>query len=641
MHFSHAHTRVAGRVVGACVALIASLLSMGLLSGQARATNTFCPDGSTTVWTGSGQWSDQGGWSNGLPTNSCDAVIQSGTVTLTTVSDHYGNEDTVGAKGLTIDPGATVVVQGESSDVIGDWYNATNLNVGVDGMTIDQGATLDIEASGATETPVQGGSTGGSANVTVDSFASSPANLTNNGTIVTSTSDAAWGESLNVGGTFDNAGTVTDQSGLLKLQGQQLPYVLDNSGSFTVDSGASATMVAGDGSRFTNTGSVANQGTFTLLQSMHWQQSGGTETGNPVEFTGGETLDDSAGAGNFEEITGCGTAATVTGTIPQGQTITVQPQTANCSGDNGQFAVLGLGTSNSDTVVNDGTLVLNASGSGTSSGGNAQIDGGTLDNHGTLDATVTDPSFANSILSPLINEPGANVNVTGGKLYQTAGTATVNSGNVNVGPGATWIVQGGSFTNKGTLTMPIAGATSYGNFTMTAGGMFNAGGTLAPTLDAYTPPAGQEFQLFNIGSFSGKFGAVGGGFRADYSKEQASPAFVGVIYGAAAGAGKSPTAAKPRGGAGKVTDKLSCSKGKACAKVTLVALHGKTTVAKASGTAKPGKSATLTARLNKAGLKLLRTHKRLKLKVELKLGGKTLRSATVTVSRAAKKKKKK
>ena len=57
----------------------------------------------------------------------------------------------------------------------------------------------------------------------------------------------------------------------------------------------------------------------------------------------------SAGAGAFETIDGCG-GGTITGTIPQGQTITVQGATQNCSGNTGQTSQLGLGTATSQTV---------------------------------------------------------------------------------------------------------------------------------------------------------------------------------------------------------------------------------------------------------------------------------------------------
>ena len=71
-----------------------------------------------------------------------------------------------------------------------------------------------------------------------------------------------------------------------------------------------------------------------------------------------------------------------------------------------------------------------------------------------------DTNAADSI--NLVNVQPANL--TGGKLYQTAGTATTNKGTVNVGPGGFWQVQGGSFTISslggigGTAFTPIINA---------------------------------------------------------------------------------------------------------------------------------------------------------------------------------------
>jgi hypothetical protein len=654
MHFSLSD-KGAGRrhLSGVFVALLASLLLFGLLSGQARAAVTgYCVTG-TTTWVGgsngnwgAGDWSTgEGGWSNGYPSNSCDTVINGNvTVTFTTISDHYGNEDGASSLGLTLSGGATLVIQGEADDVQGNWYNATNLTVGLDGLTIDQGSTLDIEASNASQQPA-GGAIGGAANVTVDSGASGPASLTNNGTIVASTNDAAWGESLNDGGTLTNAGTITDQSGLLTLQGQNYPYVLNNTGTFNVASGASVTMIAGDGSVFTNTGSVANQGAFTLQQSMHWNQTSGSTSGNPIELTGGETLVDAAGTGAFEVIDGCG-GGSLTGTVPAGQTITVQGVTQNCSGNQGQQSAMTLGSgSNPPAVANHGTIVLNASGTGNTSGGSAQILGAELDNYGTLDSTITDSSFSTTLSTPLVNETGGTVNVTGGELHQTNGTPTTNDGTVNIGPGSTWLVQGGSFTNSGTLGLQIASATSFGNFNLTVGGKFNAGGTLAPTLvSGYQPAKGTELPIVaeNGGSPSGSFGSVTGGFSADYKKETASPGYLGIVYGSSASTVVKPSVKKLSGGAGKMVAKLTCAKGaKTSCTYTFTGTVGKTKVASGHGTVKAGKTVSATLKLNKAGLALLKKRHRLRVKLVISAGGKTLKTSTVTVTKTATTKKKK
>ncbi len=636
MHISRLRQTSAPRL-GA--GLITSLFFLLACTGSASAAFNPCPSG-TTTWIASsgGNWDTDTNWSNGQPSSSCNAVISSPvTVTLSTTTQHFGSDNGAGVNGLTISGGATLVVEGEASGNQGNWLNFTELGIGTGGLTIGQGSTLDLEATGnSATTPNPGDAPGGSAYVIMATGNSVP--FTNSGTINATTTDGSYGDYLQFGADLINSGTINASSGTLNLDGTS-PMLINNNGSFNVAPGAAIAMNAGDGSSFTNDGSYSNQGATTLSGSMYFIQSGGSESGNPIQLTGGETLQDSAGAGGFEVIDGCG-GGYVTGTIPQGQTVMVQGATANCSGNQGQQSAMTLGTgSNPPPVVNRGTIVLNASGSGNTSGGSAQVDGAELDNYGTVDASVSDPSYTTTILSPLVNETGGTVNLTGGKLYQTAGTPTTNQGTVNVGPGSDWIVQGGSFTNAGTLGIGIAGASDYGVFTMTAGGVFKAGGTLAPTLSGYSPTTGTEFQLFQIGSFSGTFGTVTGGFRADYSKQTASPAYVGVIYGSASSAaGKQPKISKVSGGAAKIMVKVSCAKGKACVRLTILGTAKKLTVARGGGTAKPGKSTTITVELNKNGTRLLKRYGTLKVRMTIKAGGKTIRSASVTVTKSSAKK---
>ena len=630
------HITAAARLAAAPIAAVVLLFAF---AARASAAYNPCPSGTTTwIGSGSGNWDTATNWSNGQPSSSCNAVISSpATVTLSTTTQHFGSDNGTGVNGLTLSNGATLVVEGLASDNQGDWYNLTDLSIGAGGLAIGQGSTLDLEATGNSATPPNpGNAPGGGAYVIMATGSSVP--FTNDGTINATTSDSQYGDYLQFGADLINTGTINASSGTLNLDGSS-PLLINNNGSVNVASGATVAMSAGDGSAFTNNGSFSNQGTTTLAGSMEFVQSGGSEAGNPIEITGGETLVDSAGAGAFEVVNGCG-GGNVTGTIPQGQTVTVQGATANCSGNVGQQSAMTLGTgSNYSPVVNRGTIVLNASGTGNTSGGSAQINGAELENYGTLDASVSDSSYSTSVVSPLVNEPSGTVNLTGGKLYQTAGAPTTNNGTVKVGPGSDWIVQGGSFTNSGTVSIGIGSASSYGMFTMTAAGVFKAGGTLAPTLSGYTPANGTEFPLFIMGggSVSGKFGSVTNGFAADYSKETASSPYVGVIYGSASSA-KRPRVAKVSGGAGRFTVKIACAKGKDCARVTIVAVAKKKTVAVGSGSAKPGKSATFKIKLNKTGLKLLKRSRLLRVMVTVKAGGKTLSSTSVPVTRESSKK---
>lgn len=628
----HVHSGAARRtsaIISAAIALTAAIVVLLAVSTAAHAaTNTFCPDGTTTTWTGTGLWSDQANWSNGLPTDACDAVIESGTVTLTTIDDHYGNESTVAAYGLTIDSGATVIVEGESSQVQGNQSNSTTLEIGADGLAISAGGTLDLQASDLSQTTSAGATAGGSA--ILDTDGSNSKGITNAGTINASSSDSAWGEELQWNNTLTNTGTIDVQSGKLTVPGANYAMVLDNTGTIDVGTGATYSMSAGDGSSLTNDGTIANQGTLTLgtRGSMYWAQNGGAVSGNPVSLTGSMGLQDAAGTGSFQ-YTNCA-GGWLSGTIPAGQTVSV---IGGCSA-----TTVTIGTENAAaTLTNDGTLVLDAP----SSGGDAILNGGALDNHGTITSTVGGAlPLANQLLVPLTNEADGSVTLSGGELEQTTGSTTTNAGTVTIAPGSTWLVQGGAFVNTGTVSLGVASATSLGQFNLTTGSTFTAGGTLAPTLaTGYTPTAGTEFPaiLDNGGSVSGTFGTVSGGFHADYaSQSAASNPNVGVVYGYPPVTLPSlPTMIKVSGGTGKLTVKLSCAKtASSCAPYSWTASAANRTVGTGHGTIEPGQSLTVTLKLNGIGVKLLARQRKLKVKLVIKADGKVLKTATVTVTAA-------
>ncbi len=122
-------------------------------------------------------------------------------------------------------------------------------------------------------------------------------------------------------------------------------------------------------------------GTFT--------QSGGTESGNPVDLNG-VTLADSAGTGSFDDIGG---GSTLTGTIPAGQTVTVDGRTTNVS-----LAVTG--------VTDDGTLALTSN----SAGGYAQITGSgpglTVASGGVLSTSLASAGSSTGLHRDPADQPG-------------------------------------------------------------------------------------------------------------------------------------------------------------------------------------------------------------------------------------------
>jgi hypothetical protein len=646
---------------------------MLLATGTAQASESWCPTGSTTSWTGgSGVWA-QGAWSDSQPTSGCNAVISGNvTVTLITSPDPDGGYTDSGgsALGLTVTGGATLVIEGEGSASLGNWNNSIVLGLGDNGLTIGPNSKVVLDATGGdAQTANPGDGPGGSAQIIATNSQAAP--FVNQGTIVAEQNGTTYGTVMNFGGPMTNSGALDVNSGTFTFSGASPYMTVNNTGTVDVASGASLVMHAGDGSSFTNSGSYVNDGSSSVGGTMHYNASGGSESGNPIQFqyySGAPTLVDSStgGAGSYLFDAAGGH---LEGTIPAGQTVGLQGFTYNCSGNQCNDTSVDL---DQKTLTNDGTLTLDAPGSGTTTGGISTIGDGTIANYGKVVSTVEDSNYHNEMQAALQNQTGGTVDVASGMLEQTGGTS-LNSGLWQVAPGATYELYGGSFTNNanGTLQPQIAGSGSFGAF-IPKSGTFTAAGTLAPALaSGYVPAAGSEFQIFPFqgGTFTGTFASTTGGFTADYKHETVTTGspYVGVVYGAAAStAPPKPSAKKLTGGAALIKATLACAKGaKSCAKYTVTAtvtehLKGskitaisaragekkatkaKTKVVKVasgSGTLASGKSKTL--KLNSAGKALLKRFGKLKVKVAVTAGGKTVKTATVSVTKPKAKKKKK
>jgi hypothetical protein len=332
--------------------------------------------------------------------------------------------------------------------------------------------------------------------------------------------------------TNEPGGTVSDQSGLLLVNS------VSNNGTLTVAPGASVDLAAQPpgglpNGAFTDSGTIDNGGTISA-QGGTWSQMGGRVAGNPVALQDGTKLVDRAGPAKFLVNAA---SATVVGTVPKGQTITVVGAAYSYQGDNYNSTTLGLGGT---TVTNDGTIVVEAQGTKTT-GGVAALSDGRARNNGIILAEVVHSAWTVNWQIGLTNDPAGKVTVSGGTLNESGGGSDANLGTVTVAPGAVWLLQEGSvFTNQrgGSLVPEIAGPTSVGRFEMAAPccagpGAVNAGGALVPALvGGYQPPPDREFPVFELlgGKFVGTFASVEGLFTADYTHESATPAFVGTIY---------------------------------------------------------------------------------------------------------------
>ena len=482
--------------------------------------------------------------------------------------------------------------------------------------------------------------------------------------------DATWSEILSGGLTNEPGGNVSVNSGTFN-ENQASPYTWTgtNDGTITVASGATFDLTPSFAStaEFTNDGSVVNNGSVAANATgggLTWTQSGGSVSGNAVALQNGTTLADSAGTGAFVANYA---AAAITGTIPAGQTVTVQGEHYTYEGNEHESTSLSL---NGTTLVNDGTLALVAPGSGSGSGGSVSLTDGTIQNHGTVDAAVQDAAWAIHLQAALANAHGGTVSVSGGSFDQDNGTPTTNDGLVTLGLGSVYLLdEGAAFTNEsdGVLS-PQSQCVSLRSLRLASpccngSGVFTAGGTLAPLLTGgFVPAAGEDFPLVAIsGTFAGKFAAVSNGFSGDYSHETSSPAYFGAIYGTGAYVGAAIAHLRSASGAdGKIKLRFSCPAGgsacglvKVTAKVTEHLKRGKiirltASDKKGGGTTKQvvvvagrttlaaGTSKTLTLKLNSTGRTLLKKFRRFTAAIAATSAGKTVGRVSVSVRPAKK-----
>jgi hypothetical protein len=659
--------------------LITCLLTLAIFATTATAAQA-CDE----TWNNAsgGSWNTATNWTpNGVPAPGqavCITLPGTYTVTLPANGPYVSGADiaslTLGASSGT----QTLDVQGQDYSQGGEIYNSTTLTLNQP-STITSNGELILDTTSAGYEPVgAGNAAGGSAVLDTDT-------LTNAGKIVTQADDPSWQDYFE-GELTDTASASLDvNGGKLTMPSPNgggiapsYAYSVTNDGSMAVAANATLVLAAGlgDAGNFTNNGTVTNNGSITGVNQggqMTWAQSGGSESGNAVALEAGAWLVDSVGAGSFLFNYESGE---LSGTIPAGQTVTVQGEVFNSGGENYNSTGLGLNAnSNTAPVTNDGTLVLDAPGSGSASGGSTFLTNGTLDNNGTVVSQVEDSNWNNTLQASIVNGSSGNIDLNSGTLTSNGGLTT-NGGTVTVAPGALWSFnEGGTLANaaSGTIVPEIAGATSYGSFQLTSPccngpGAITAGGTLSPKLiGGFTPAANEEFPIVALdgGTFTGKFASVGSGFGADYTKEAASPAYVGVIYGQSAAAAPTLSVGKISASGSKLSAKLSCGKGAACsgvkiagtvtehlkrgklkavtarahagAKKTKKATTRVVVVASVTATVAAGASKTISIGLNATGRKLLARFHKLTVLTTVRIGSKTVRSVKV-VFHAAKKK---
>ena len=403
-------------------------------------------------------------------------------------------------------------------------------------------------------------------------------------------------------------------------------------------------------------------------------------------------------------------------TVGNGATLVIHGASSNGNYSSSGDDTTQLALTNGGSISTGGTLELlatddNDGGGASDNGGRGSITGpggggggGTLTNAGTITSVSQTTqgsaiSHQNELGITLQNAPGANLAVTGGTLVADNGQTLTNDGTITIAPGAqlnespSLFIRADTFTNAadGTIAAQIAAASSFGTIHFGGNTTVNLGGALAPSaVNGYAPAVGSAFALIPLDSnvafglnpkVTGTFGVVSGGFAADYSHETTSPAYIGVVYGAAGGTGgptPTPTPTPPpppkpstlgygtasvKGIAVRLT--LTCSAGGGCTRATVretirVRVKGRTILGIATGKTKStkkikikvlvigtrsltpasGRSTTVAVSLNATGRRLLARFHRLRLTVTVATGGKVRKTYTPTVNQPKARKRK-
>jgi hypothetical protein len=442
---------------------------------------------SGTTFTNSGTFTISG--SGGLSVTGSSTFVQSAG-TLTVVPDSlYLQSSTFTQSGGTLS-GTIVLNSSTLTDSVGTG-GAFILECGdtLNG-TIPAGQTVTVQANNCGGATTTLGGTGVTNNGTLqldstngDSALLQGSPLTNNGTFA-SLNDGGGTRYIRVNVTNATGATTTIASADTRNDGGT---TITNDATFTI-SGVGGLSVTGGGSGF-----IQAAGTLTVvpdslyLQSSAFTQSGGTLSGTIV--LNGSTLTDSAGSGGTFLLE-C--SNTLTGTIPAGQTVTVQ---GNACGNAG--TTLG-GTS----VTNNGTLQLDST-----NANYALISGSPLVNNGTV-ADLKDGGGTRYIRVSITNASGATISIADPDSRMDSSTSISNHGSLSVADGANLSLNSGSSITESTgsslgVTVDAGTGLGYGII----GGSLTLTAKLAVTTVG-SPASGSTFTVISSGTVTGTFVTV-------------------------------------------------------------------------------------------------------------------------------------
>ena len=431
-----------------------------------------------------------------------------GTVSIGAISGGY---DTYLSANFTQSPGATLDVTGTFSVTGGTFTESGGTESGnpvqlAGGTLADSGGTgaFDFTSSGSLtgtipsgQTVSAGGNYLGALTLTLPSAVTDDGNLTlGNYDDVTLAATGSGSLTVAGGGTLSTTGPANENDDPVYID---VP-VINRSGG-TVSIGA----IPGGYDTYLNTGGSFTQspgaaltvsGVLIVSSGVRFTESGGTESGNPVQLAGG-TLADSGGSGAFEFTA----SSTLSGTIPSGQTVAA-----------GGFDSQALTLTLPSAVTDDGNLTLGGfypvTVAATGSGSLTVAGGGTLSTTGPANEN-DDPVY---IDVPVINQPAGTMNIGaipgGYSTYLNTGATVTNEGTLQVANGGSLVMNGGSLANTDTGTLGVtvngtAGGISGSGVTLDLGSTLAVGTVGSPTSGTFAPISGPVTGTFSLVDWPG------------------------------------------------------------------------------------------------------------------------------------------
>jgi fibronectin-binding autotransporter adhesin len=504
------------------------LLATALLASPIHAQTT-------SIWTGTtGDWSNSGNWSNGVPNGNYNALINNGSpvpatanldinATVANLTLDPGNALNILAgnaltfqspSGSTLDNSGTVSIASSASIVIGA---GNSLSLGSGTIQLNGGSI--VGATGLeTLNNLNGGTIVGNGTISGVGFNTQGGITATGGTLTINTNSQGFeaganvitidaGSTLNItGGPFKNYDSTTGQlsetqfdvKGTLQFDNADIRNLNILTGTFTLDGPDARIVNQFNQNALSNLGGVTGNGTFSLTNGASLTTSGsfGNDFRSTVSISNGSSMTINGGLSSEHAFDVSGSTLTVNGNVgitngDAGSLLAVSNgSTVNVHGDfDFGLTIVNSLTVDASSVTVSGNLNSSSDNNGFFGGHVTVSDGGILNIQGTVNnsggAPITIETGSVLSIGKDLNNSGV-LTLASGSAGLVSGTVT-NSGTIQVDNTSVLTVKSGfnqsagSTVVNGVLNAPAAGVNIQGG-TLSGTGFVNGNVVMAGTM---------------------------------------------------------------------------------------------------------------------------------------------------------------